>query len=129
MLGVSPAGEIFSRDETYRSMDDISKRLYLDAFGALAEYANMSERYCAEQILLCSRVRGVHFGELLFESRRKIYKLLKGKKTSLYGGENRAAVFGAAVFALIWQYVRGGGTYERGGAVRVYVLCGIFHRF
>lgn len=126
MLGVSPAGEIFSRDETYRSMDDISKRLYLDALGALAEYANMSERYCAEQILLCSRVRGVHFGELLFESRRKIYRLLKGKKTSLYGGENRAAVFGAAVFALDLAISCAAAVLMNGAALSVCTFFAVF---
>ena len=98
-LHASPIGEIFAQDETYRGMDDVSKRLYLNALSMLANYCNMSEKYCAEKIIRLAGERGVHFGELLFESRRKVYRLLNGKKVSL-GAESRASVFGAVVFAL-----------------------------
>lgn len=100
LLEMSPVDEIYRSDETYRNMDETSKKLYLTATGAFARYANMSERNVAERVLEQARKREVHFGTLLFESRKVLYRLLKGKNLPPSGGRNRAAFFFAAVFAL-----------------------------
>lgn len=122
MLSASPAGEIFSRDKTYRDMDDISKKLYLNALGALSRFANMSERYCAEKLMAYANEREKHFGEYLFESRRKVYRLLCGKKVSSWGGEPRAAAFGAAVFAIDAALAATAAVFVHGAALAAFTF-------